>query len=318
LIFKTRNSAGDNISHVYTISETFYDILFKEGKIISSCPGGAMLNSSVSLGRAGVPVSFISEFGKDNVGSLIKDFLINNSVSTTHLFLYDGKSPLSLAFLNDSNDARYEFYEDFPEKRLDIELPDFKTEDVLMFGSIMGLDIETRDSLKKILVSARDSGTAMFYDPNFRDALSSSLEDIRSMISENIAFADIVRASDEDMWMIGECTSPDDAYDFVRKRGCDLLIYTENSRVVYLRTPSYSKQYNVPEIETVSTVGAGDTFNAGIIYMLHYRKITDLGTISESEWDEIINNAIEFASHVCMSNDNYISPGFADRLKKIY
>lgn len=276
-----------------------------------------MLNSSVSLGRAGVPVSFISEFGQDNVGNLIKDFLSNNGVSTAGLSLYNGKSPLSLAFLDERNDASYEFYEDFPEKRLDINPPQFEPGDILMFGSIMSLDPETRQGLKNILVSAKNSGTTLYYDPNFRDVLSSSPEDIRSMISENIALADIVRASEEDMRMIGECTGPDEAYDFVCQRGCDILIYTANSRGVYLRTPSYSGDYTVPEIETISTVGAGDSFNAGIAYMLHKKKIKDLHDVARWQWDEIICTAIEFASHVCMSTDNYISPEFADMLKKI-
>ncbi len=276
-----------------------------------------MLNSSVSLGRAGVPVSFISELGQDNVGNIIKDFLSNNGVSTTHLYLYDGKSPISLAFLDNLNSARYEFYEDYPQKRLDIELPDFEPENILMFGSIMSLNPETRESLKNILVSAKNSDTTLYYDPNFRDVLYSSPEDIRSMISENIALADIVRASDEDMRMIGGCTGPDDAYDFVCQRGCNIFIYTANSRSVYLRTPSYSGDYTVPEIETISTVGSGDSFNAGIAYMLHKRKVKDLHGVARWQWDEIIYTAIEFASHVCMSTDNYISPEFADMLKKI-
>ncbi len=276
-----------------------------------------MLNSSVSLGRIGIPVSLISEFGKDDVGRLIKGFLQENEVSTTHLFLYDGKSPLSLAFLNERNDASYEFYEDFPEKRLDIEMPDFEPEDIVMFGSIMALKPEIRPGLNKILTSAKNKGAVLYYDPNFRTSLSSSLEDIRPLIFENIKFADIIRASDEDMKMIGGCESPDDAYDLVCERGCDILIYTANSHGVHLRTPSYSKHYAVPEIKTVSTVGAGDTFNAGIAYMLHEMRITDLYTISEPEWDEIIETAIGFAIHVCMSTDNYISSDFADRLKKI-
>ncbi|TQD26695.1 carbohydrate kinase [Methanolobus vulcani] len=276
-----------------------------------------MLNTSVSLGRIGVPVSFISEFGQDNVGSLIKDFLSENRVATNHFFHYNRKSPLSLAFLNERNDAKYEFYEDFPEKRLDIELPQFEQTDLLMFGSILALNPETRNGLKIILDSAKNNGVTMYYDPNFRDSLSSSLEKIRPMVSENIGFADIVRASNEDMKMIGDCNDSDEAYDYVCERGCDILIYTASSRGVYLRTPSYSKHYAVPVIKTISTVGAGDTFNAGIAYMFHKKKITDLHTISEPEWDDIIETAIEFASHVCMSPDNYISTDFADRLKKI-
>nr|WP_280921206.1 PfkB family carbohydrate kinase [Methanolobus bombayensis] len=291
--------------------------MFSKGKPVYACPGGAMLNSSVSLGRAGVEVSYISEFARDKVGDIILEFLMDNNVSTESLYLYEGSSPLALAFLNEKNDAKYHFYENFPEKRLYIDVPDFAPDDIVMFGSILSVTRQARDKLMEVLNSAGIAGSLLYYDPNYRDSLFCPIEYIEPLISENIALADIVRASDEDMRKISECTSPDEAYEFVCQRGCDVLIYTANSQGVYLRTPSYSREYTVPEIETVSTVGAGDTFNAGIVYMLHKRKITDLHNVSGSQWDEIINIAIEFASHVCMSNDNYISPGFADRLKKI-
>jgi len=34
-----------------------------------------MLNSSVSLGRIGLPVHLISEYGDDDIGRIIDDFL---------------------------------------------------------------------------------------------------------------------------------------------------------------------------------------------------------------------------------------------------
>ena len=62
---------------IYTIGETVYDIIFKNCQPIAAKAGGSMLNSSVSLGRLGLPVSFISEIGKDQVGGFIFVFLID-------------------------------------------------------------------------------------------------------------------------------------------------------------------------------------------------------------------------------------------------
>ncbi|WP_394698192.1 PfkB family carbohydrate kinase [uncultured Methanolobus sp.] len=284
---------------------------------MSACPGGAMLNSSISLGRAGFPVSFISEFARDNVGNIIYEFLRENNVSTEYLHLYQGSSPLSLAFLNDRNDATYEFYEDFPQERLQINIPCFGPEDIVMFGSILAVTKEARTRLEELLYSAKNAGSIILYDPNFRSSQLPLLEEIKPMISENIAYSDIVRASDEDMRMIHGCMNSDEAYDFIKMNGCKFLIYTSSSDGVYLKTPSFSKYYSVPVIETVSTVGAGDSFNSGIAYMLHSRKIRDIGCVSEKIWNEIIGKAIDFASQVCMSTENYISNDFATGLKKI-
>ncbi len=276
-----------------------------------------MLNSSISLGRAGVAISFISEFAHDNIGNTIYEFLKENNVSTEYLYRYEGKSPLSLAFLNERNDATYEFYEDFPQERLQIDMPCFAPDDIVMFGSILSVTKETRTKLKAIIRSAKNAGSTILYDPNFRAAQLALLEEIKPRISENIAYSDIVRASDEDMRMINGCENSEEAYEFILENGCHHLIYTSSSEGVYLKTASFSKSYDVPGIETVSTVGAGDSFNTGIAYMLYSGKITDIEDIQEHVWDEIIAKAIDFASHVCMSTENYISNNFANGLKKI-
>ncbi|WP_342306415.1 PfkB family carbohydrate kinase [Methanolobus sp. ZRKC5] len=284
---------------------------------MSACPGGAMLNSSISLGRTGVTISLISEFARDNIGNSIYEFLRENNVSTEYLHRYEGKSPLSLAFLNDRNDATYEFYEDFPQERLLTDMPCFAPDDIVMFGSILSVAKEARNKLETIINSAKNAGSIILYDPNFRESQLPLIEEIKPMISKNIAYSDIVRASDEDMKLVKGCENSEEAYEFVLENGCDHLIYTSSSDGVYLNTPSFSKFYEVPSIQPVSTVGAGDSFNAGIVYMLYSRKIRDIEDIQEHVWDEIIGKAIDFASHVCMSTENYISNNFANGLKKI-
>ena len=69
------------------------------------------------------------------------------------------------------------------------------------------------------------------------------------------------------------------------------------------------KHYDVPEINPVSTIGAGDSFNAGIIYALDKLALTnsDINNIDILLWDKIIETGIAFASDVCMSYENYIS-----------
>ena len=95
---------------IYTLGETVLDILFKDGKPVSATPGGSMLNTAVSLGRMGVPVSFISEYAADTTGSIIKDFLNENGVDTSFVSNHlDGKTSLALAFLDEKNNAAYSF-----------------------------------------------------------------------------------------------------------------------------------------------------------------------------------------------------------------
>ncbi|MDG6243026.1 MAG: PfkB family carbohydrate kinase [Methanolobus sp.] len=306
---------GATISYVFALSETFYDIVFKNGEHVSAGPGGAMLNSSVSLGRAGIQVSFISEFGCDRIGNMIHVLLTDNNVSTDHLCIYEGKSPLALAFLDHRTDASYEFYEELPQRRLQIDCPSFSRNDILMFGSIISLQKDTREKVEEIIDAARKAGSTVLYDPNFRPSRFHSTDRIRDLINKNIAASDIIRCSQEDMRLAYRCKGPDEAYDLIRKNGCSHMIYTSGPEGAYLRTPKLSKYYEIPSIKTVSTIGAGDNFNAGIAYMINSENMGHPDTFSESMWDMIIDNAIAFASDACMNSENYISCEFARMLK---
>jgi len=184
---------------IYGIGETVYDIIFKDGAPQAAKPGGSVLNAMVSLGRTGLPVSFISEYGKDDVGSLIDNFLETNGVDTSCAYrYYDANTSLALAFLDDKNDAHYTFHKDFPEKRLDIEFPHLKREDILLCGSFYAVWSEIRPKFLEFIRSAADSGALVLYDPNFRKSHVSELDILKPLIIENMQIASIVRGSDED------------------------------------------------------------------------------------------------------------------------
>lgn len=276
-----------------------------------------MLNSAVSLGRAGIPVELVSEFGKDALGDSICGFLKENNVSGQYVTRYDNrKSPLALALLDSANNARYSFYEDFPAERELKSNMDLTGDDILMFGSILACLEPLSGELNRILGRAARAGATALYDPNIRKDFTPDIDSIEHLIDSNIRKADIIRASDEDMMSLGGCRDADEAYDYVLGAGCDCLVYTTSGRGVYLRTPSLSEYYSTPEIETVSTVGAGDSFNAGIVYTLYREGIgrKQLGNIPVGTWDRIIGNGIGFATDVCMSTENYISREYALRL----
>ena len=120
--------------NVYAIGETVLDILIKGNQPFTAKAGGACLNTAVSLGRLGIPVKFIGEYGLDEVGNFIDRFLKENNVSTDYVYrYYDGKSALALAFLNEHNDASYDFYKIYPKKRLNIHFPELNQDDIVLF-----------------------------------------------------------------------------------------------------------------------------------------------------------------------------------------
>jgi len=302
---------------IYGIGETVLDIIFKDGQPRAAKAGGSVLNSAVSIGRMNLPVSFISEYGLDDVGKLIDDFLKDNGVDTAFVHRFrDGSTSLALAFLDDKNDAHYSFYKDFPGKRLDIEMPVINEDDIVQCGSFYAIWPEIRDKFRKFITDARNNGALILYDPNFRDSHMAELGTLKPLIIENMMIAGLVRGSNEDFLNIFGATGPEEAWHEVSKY-CSCLVYTSNADGVYVRTKSFSGKFPVRKIIPVSTIGAGDNFNAGMITSIYRNRIKrdQLDKLGEKEWSEVISTAVSFATHVCLSYDNYISPAFAEEFK---
>ena len=94
---------------------------------------------------------------------------------------------------------------------------------------------------------------------------------------------------------------------------CPNFLCTHGSGEVALRTASVAKDYPTRPLEPVSTIGAGDNFNAGIIFGLLAQGVRhdDLDTTDEATWDAVVRSGMDFAADVCRSFSNSISPEFA-------
>ncbi len=298
---------------VFGIGEALMDIIFKEEQPAAAKAGGSVLNAFVSLGRLGIDVNFISEYGSDQVGDLIDKFLKENKVSTSYINRYtDGKTTLALAFLDEESNASYTFYKDYPEIRLSNLPQDYQENDIVLFGSIYAITRPVRKKLVSVLEKAREGGAIIYYDPNFRSAHLNELDELKPVILENMAYSDIIRGSDEDFKNIFDAGNSEEAYEAVHKY-CSILIYTANKDGVFIHSEKDEFYFPVKALEPVSTIGAGDNFNAGVIYSLVKQDIerNTLPALDFGQWNCITGSGVSLASQVCMDYENYISWEFA-------
>lgn len=302
---------------VIGIGETILDIIFRDNQPTAAVPGGSVFNGIISLGRMGVDVAFISEIGNDRVGNIIKDFMEKNHVSTQYVSIFpDGKSPVSLAFLDENSDADYSFYKDYPKQRLDVTFPPIQEDDILIFGSYFALNPVLRDKVAELLEYARERKAIIYYDPNFRSTHKDEAIRLAPTLIENLEYADIVRGSEEDFAnMYNGLTDADKIYTGKIQFYCPNFICTSGGKSVSLRANGLAKEYAVEPLEAVSTIGAGDNFNAGIIYgLLKYDvRHRDLKNIRECDWDRIVRCGIDFSADVCMSFNNSVSEKFSNK-----
>ena len=304
---------------VIGIGETILDILFQEKQPVAAVPGGSSFNSIISVGRAGVPCAFVGYTGRDLVGQQTVDFMRENGVATDYFQVREGeKSALSLAFLDAKGDASYVFYKEAPHVSAPWTLPDLKRDDVLLYGSYYAACTGMRPLVMQMLERAAEGGTIVYYDLNFRRSHAHELEALMPVIRSNFRQSTIVRGSADDFEVMFGQRDAEAIYSQHIRTLCPLFICTAGADEVDVCSPQGHFRFSVPPVESVvSTVGAGDNFNAGLACALVWEGITKeaLPMLGRDAWERLVGIACAFAGEACRSTDNYVSRAFGESMK---
>ncbi len=223
-------------------------------------PGGSPLNVAVALSRLGHDAHLLTAIGDDARGDAIRAHLDESGVQLTPASVRPGRTSTAEAVLDAHGAATYTF--DLTWDPDTAELPE--TPDAVHTSSIAAVLEPGATTLSALLRSARGSST-ISYDPNARPTLMGAPEDVRARIEENIALSDVVKASDEDVaWLYGTEDVEDVAASW-RDLGPSLTVLTRGGDGAVAFSASGRVQVAPVQVEVVDTVGAGDTFSAGIL-----------------------------------------------------
>lgn len=311
---------------IYGLGETVYDILFRNGIPLKAVPGGSAFNALITLGRCGLEPALSTFVGDDPIGRLTLDFMKRNGVDIGYVEIRENsQSHLSLAFLNEINDAEYVFFKDHSSLSVELPLPAFKPGDYVLFGSFFAINPAIRAQVLRYLSATANAGATIYYDINFRPSHIQDLPAVKENVLENIRLSSVVRGSMEDFhYLFGMDVGDSDRYALAEeiyyrhlKGECLYLLVTDGARAVHVLSPVRHLVLEVAPIDTVSTVGAGDNFNAGIMYFMFKKGIThaDLSGLPEDVWAQMVNTAQQFSACVCQSLDNYVSNEFIATLQ---
>lgn len=292
-------------TNIYAIGESLIDIILSEDDTVSAKPGGSMLNACISLGRLGHNVHFLTEFGNDKAGDQIAAFLNDNNVNSEYSIRHEGrKTTLALAWLDKSGNASYSFYQDLPDEAPVIKVPNFKHGDILLFGSFYSIRQRNRKNIDNLLNSARKAGAIIIYDPNIRPSKIKDTPDSREQIFGMIAKSDIVKGSDEDFSYIYSNANQLDILRQLEKQE-NLFFLTSGKNGVEVIYKGVITHHEIPDIVPVSTIGAGDNFNVGIIHALISQQISKPYILEALS--AMAEEGIKLAVEVCLRSENYIA-----------
>jgi fructokinase len=223
-------------------------------------PGGSPLNVAVALSRLGHDAHLLTAIGDDARGDAIRAHLDESGVHLTAASVRPGRTSTAEAVLDAQGAATYTF--DLAWDPDPTGLPG--TPAAVHTSSIAAVMEPGAGTLSRLLREAREHST-ISYDPNARPTLMGAPEEVRDRIEANIALADVVKASDEDVaWLYGT----EDVEDVVaswRELGPSLTVLTRGGEGAVAFSSSGRVQVAPVQVYVVDTVGAGDTFSAGIL-----------------------------------------------------
>ena len=289
---------------IISCGEALIDFLPRKGAdgaaVFQPTPGGSPYNVAVALARLGVKTGFFGGMSTDFFGDMLRQALTASGVDLS--FAPAVPRPTTLAFVTlDNGNARYAFFDEASAGRMltEADLPAFpKTVAALHFGSI-SLIGEPAGSALEALMRREQKDRVISLDPNIRPSLVRNREGYLARLDRLVAMADIARLSEEDLaW-----AAPDKSFETIARewldRGARLVILTRGSAGATAITAHHA--VSVPGIaaKVVDTVGAGDTFTAGLLARLDALGLLEKPAIAKLDRErltDVLNFAIKAAA----------------------
>ncbi|MEO5322105.1 carbohydrate kinase [Mesorhizobium sp. CC13] len=244
--------------------------------------GGAIFNSAIALGRLGVPAEFFSGLSSDLFGQQIRDVLAASGVGSRYANLSGRPTTLAFVRLTDGH-ATYTFYDENTAGRMltDADLPVLGDDiDAMLFGAI-SLIPEPCGAAYEALMRREHGKRVTMLDPNIRPGFIQDKKHHLARMERMIAMADIVKLSDEDLGWFGEAGGQEDVAARWLGKGPRLVIVTAGSKGATAYSANHKVSVTPEKVTVVDTVGAGDTFNAGVLASLHEQEALSKISISE-------------------------------------
>ena len=243
--------------------------------------GGAVFNTAIALGRLGAPVEFFSGLSTDLFGQQLVRVLAESKAGTRYAHFSPRPTTLAFVDLKDGH-ATYVFYDEGTAGRMlsPENLPDLADDvDAVLFGAI-SLIPEPCGSTYEALMAREHGKRVTMLDPNIRPGFIPDRAKHADRIRRMMAMADIVKLSDEDLAWFGEEGSPEEIARRWLERGPKLIVITQGARGAAAYSRAHTVSVQSRKVAVVDTVGAGDTFNAGVLASLHDQNLLSKANIA--------------------------------------
>lgn len=306
------------MKHVLCIGEALVDLIVDDGPDASATllyrahPGGAPANVAVAVARLGGGARFLGKIATDAMGQMVFRALVDNRVDVRYV-RRTGSATTTVALVSvDANQGRrFTFCRaDAADTQLtasDLSHQAWGDVGIAYTGSVLLATEPSRSALFAAMDHTRSAGCVMAFDANVRAHLwTSSGDEMRTILWDAIARADILKVSDEETRYLAD--GPKDPSDWrsVADRaltlGTGLVIVTRGALGSVLMTARHSVELPVHPVRIVDSTGAGDAYMGAVIYQLlqhGWDTSCQVRDLAVDELREIGNLATKAAAFSC-------------------
>ena len=293
-------SGGEELPVILCCGEALIDFLPRAGAdgraLFEACAGGSVYNVAIALGRLGTSAGFFGGLSTDLFGEQLCEGLRRSGVDFSLAPV--GNRPSTLAFVSlEGGNARYAFFDESSAGRMlaEADLPSLPaTVTALHFGSF-SLAAEPCGSAYEALMSRERDRRVIALDPNIRPTLIEDRDVYLARLMRCLAMADMVKLSADDLaWLAPGARFESLAADWLA-RGAKLVVLTRGEAGALAMSRTASVSVPTTPVSVVDTVGAGDTFTAGLLANLDDAGLLDKGKIATLSKEQLVA-ALGFAS----------------------
>jgi fructokinase len=258
--------------------------------------GGSLFNVAVALGRLGTEAAFFGGLSTDFFGERLKAALETSKVNTSFASISDRPTTLAFVSLTEGK-AQYAFFDEHSAGRMltEADLPAFPAGVTgFHFGSF-SLAAEPCGSAFEALVRREHLSRVISLDPNIRPSLIKNRDAHLARLDRLAGMADIVKLSDDDLAWIGPGASFEALAENWLGRGAKLVVMTRGGEGAVARTRNVSVSLPAVAVTVADTIGAGDTFSAGVMTRLTENGLFTKAAIARLGEDQL-TDALAFAA----------------------
>ena len=232
------------------------------------CAGGAPANVAVGVARLGSPSAFIGRVGNDPLGQFMQDTLNAENVNTQHMILDPQHRTSTVVVGLDNGERSFTFMvnpsaDQFLQAS---DLPPFQQGEWLHCCSIALINNPSREATFEAIRRIKAAGGFFSFDPNLRESLWSSLEEMKTVVMEAVALADVLKFSEEELTLLTNTDSLEKAFEKVTALYPEKLIIVTLGKDGALYHLKGKKDVIAGKaLQPVDTTGAGDAFVGGLL-----------------------------------------------------